>query len=87
MFKKKVICQSCGMPLTEDPEGGGSNTDGTRSGEYCSYCYKAGAFTQPTITAEEMREQVKEKLKGYHIPSILRTHFTRNIPKLKRWKV
>lgn len=86
MFKKKAVCQSCGMPMSQDPQGGGTNADGSLSSEYCSYCYQNGAFTQPDITAEAMREQVKEKLKEYKIPSILRTHFTRNIPKLKRWK-
>ncbi len=75
------------MPLSRDPEGGGTNVDGTVSTEYCSFCYKQGAFTEPSITALEMVEKVKEQLKEYRIPSILRTHFTRNIPKLKRWKI
>jgi hypothetical protein len=86
MFKKKAICQSCSMPLTRDPEGGGTNADGTLSVEYCSFCYKDGAFINPGITAQEMVEKVKEQLKEYRIPSILRTHFTRSIPKLNRWK-
>ncbi len=29
-------CQSCGMPISKDPEGGGSETDGSRSAKYCS---------------------------------------------------
>lgn len=86
MFKKKDICQSCGMPMYRDEEGGGTNADGTKSTEYCSNCYRGGVFTQPNLTALEMVEIVKEKLKQYRIPGILRTHFTRNIPKLRRWK-
>ncbi len=87
MFKKKAVCQSCAMPLSQDPEGGGTHADGSKSDTYCSYCYAEGVFTQPSITMEEMREQVKDRLKDqYRIPNILRTHFTRGIPKLKRWK-
>ncbi len=83
MFKKKAVCQSCGMPMSEDPEGGGTNADGTLSSEYCSFCYARGVFTQPDITMEAMREQVKGQMKN--VPTILRAHFTRTIPKLKRW--
>ena len=38
-------CQSCDMPQSKDPEGGGTEANGTRSDEFCSYCYKDGAFT------------------------------------------
>lgn len=30
-------CQSCGMPLKKDADGGRSNADGTRSRTYCSH--------------------------------------------------
>lgn len=44
-------CQSCGMPINKDPEKGGTNADGSKSGMYCSYCYTNGVFTQPEISA------------------------------------
>ena len=38
------FCQSCGMPLTDTNKG--TNSDGSLSNEYCSYCYQEGQFTQ-----------------------------------------
>ena len=40
------FCQSCGMPMSKDPQHGGTNRDGTKSADYCSYCYVAGEFTK-----------------------------------------
>ncbi len=39
------MCESCGMPMKNDPQGGGTNADGTRSENYCSYCWADGRFT------------------------------------------
>lgn len=79
-------CQSCGMPLKKDPKGGGTNSDGTLSQTYCSYCYENGAFRQPDITAEEMQVFVKGKLKEMGFPGFIAGFFTKGIPKLERWK-
>ncbi|MBM4208647.1 MAG: hypothetical protein FJ190_11815 [Gammaproteobacteria bacterium] len=38
-------CQSCGMPMAKDPNGGGTNKGGTKNSRYCSLCYQHGAFT------------------------------------------
>ena len=40
---KEIICQSCGMPLT-NPEQFGTNTNGNVNQDYCIYCYKDGKF-------------------------------------------
>jgi hypothetical protein len=79
-------CQSCGIPLKRDAHGGGTNADGTRSAMFCSHCYQEGKFTQPDLSVDEMKKQVKARLKEYGIPGILSGVFTRNIPKLARWK-
>ncbi len=79
-------CQSCGMPMKRDPKGGGTKADGSKSTMYCSHCYADGKFTQPNLTADEMKLRVKSKLKEFGIPGILSGVFTRNIPKLVRWK-
>jgi Putative zinc ribbon domain len=34
------------MPLKQDPKGGGTNANGSKSDRYCSYCYADGRFTQ-----------------------------------------
>ena len=87
MFKPKgPNCQSCGMPLSKDPLGGGSNADGSLSGEYCSHCYRKGVFTQPNITAEEMMKLVEGKLRSMHFPGFLARRFAREVPTLRRWR-
>ena len=86
MFKPKgPYCQSCGMPLSKDQKGGGTEADGSKSTEYCSHCYQNGAFTQPDMTVDGMISLVKGKLKEMYIPSFLASYFTKDIPKLKRW--
>jgi hypothetical protein len=74
------------MPLNKDPQGGGTNADGSKSIEYCSNCYQQGKFVLPDITVGEMQQRVIGKLKEYHFPGFLAWLMTRNIPKLKRWK-
>ena len=79
---KNSKCQSCGMPLSKDENGGGTNKDKSKSIYYCSHCYKDGKFTNPDITAEEMKLLVRQKLVSKRIPGFL----AKGIPKLKRWK-
>lgn len=79
-------CQSCGMPLAKDPEGGGTEADGSKSPRYCSHCYRMGQFTLPDITMEQMRERVIAKLTQLHFPLPLAQLMTRHLPKLERWK-
>jgi len=74
------------MPLSKDPLGGGSNADGSRTSEYCSHCYERGAFTQPSITVEEMKTLVEGKLRSMHFPGFLARRFARDVPTLRRWR-
>lgn len=80
------FCQSCGMPMKKDPEHGGTNADGSKNMEYCSFCYQNGSFTSPEIkTAQEMQTFCIGKLKENGMPGFLGWLLTRNIPRLKRW--
>lgn len=79
-------CQSCGLPFDKDPQGGGSNADGSKSVMYCSYCYKDGAFVRPEWTVTDMQQYVVEVLKKKGIPEFLGKMLTKEIPKLERWK-
>ncbi len=81
MVLKNKNCQSCGMPLSKDPQGGGSEVDGKKSALYCSHCYKQGAFTEPAITCEQMVAKVTAVLKQMGIPKMLGWFFTRAIPR------
>jgi putative zinc ribbon protein len=86
MFRQRgPFCQSCGMPLSKDPLGGGTNADGSTSVEYCSHCYQKGAFTQPKITAAEMTTLVEGKLRSMHFPGFLAKRFAKEVPTLRRW--
>ncbi len=79
-------CQSCGMPLSKDPNGGGREADGSLSGTYCSLCYEDGAFRHPDFTVEQMQDFCIEQLQLKGMPSIMAWLFTRGIPKLDRWR-
>lgn len=82
----RKVCQSCSMPMSMDPDGGGTEKDGTLSEEYCSYCYKNGEFVDDFETPEEMIGLVKEKLAEQGIGKFRQWLFTLGIKKLKRWK-
>lgn len=82
----KTLCQSCGMPMDKDPEQGGTEADGGRSTEYCSYCYVDGAFASPEIdTPEKMQQFCIAKMKEMGMPGFVAWAFTRGIPRLRRW--
>jgi Putative zinc ribbon domain len=74
------------MLLKKDQEGGGSETDGSKSQMYCSYCYEDGTFKQPECTSEQMQKFSKNKMKEMGFPGFIAGMFTEGILKLKRWK-
>ena len=49
---EKQFCQSCGMPM-DTPELFGTNADGSKNEDYCTYCFKDGKFTQD-VTMEKI---------------------------------
>ena len=77
------FCQSCGMPMKKDPQHGGFNKNGTKSADYCSYCYVDGEFTFKG-TVKEMQAFCKEKMVEQGTPKFLAWLFTRSIPRLSR---
>ena len=79
-------CQSCGMPLSKDPQGGGSQADGGRSTRYCSLCYENGAFRHPDASLEEFQSHCVDALVAKGMPRILAWAFTRGMGKLDRWR-
>lgn len=81
------FCQSCGMPLSKDPQRGGTEKDGSKSLKYCSYCYQNGNFTSPEIdTPKKMQKFCIGKMKEQGMSGFIAWIFTRGIPKLERWK-
>ncbi|MEZ5173734.1 MAG: zinc ribbon domain-containing protein [Bacteroidia bacterium] len=86
MALSSKICQSCGMPLKRDAQGGGTNADGSRNLMYCSHCYLQGEFTMPYLKVDDMKARVKIKMLEMGVPGFMTGFFTRNIPKLNRWR-
>jgi hypothetical protein len=86
MSTKNKNCQSCGMPLSKDEKGGGTNADGSKSVLYCSYCFNKGEFTYKTNNVYEFQDFCKQKMiEGGH-SKIVAWLFTRGMKRLQRWK-
>jgi hypothetical protein len=79
------LCQSCSMPL-DNEEIRGTEKDGSKSSEYCIYCYKDGAFTNPDMTMGQMETMVKMQMEKRNIPANITTMAVNSLPGLKRWK-
>lgn len=80
------LCQSCGMPMTGD-ELRGTEKDGSRSADYCCYCYQKGAFTAD-CTMEEMIDfclDTEEGKKLYTDREQAHKKMLEYFPTLKRW--
>lgn len=79
-------CQSCGMPMLR-PEKFGTEASGAPSSDYCCFCYQRGAFTNPTITQEQMIDKCVSILVNKRgIPEERAQATVRSfMPRLKRW--
>jgi radical SAM superfamily enzyme len=84
------ICQSCAMPMSKDPQDGGTNADGSRNEKYCSYCYKDGTFgVSSDMSLEEFQEyERKAMIEHAKINKFVAWFFTRKmfLKNLERWK-
>lgn len=84
-------CQSCGMILEKDSDRG-TESDGSRSEEYCAFCYQQGKFVHD-VTMEEMVEHNLKDLEqwnesvGLHLSEQeAREQLMGFLPTLKRWR-
>ena len=83
-MESKNYCQSCSMPLNK-PELLGTEKDGSKSKEYCTYCYQNGSFVNPNMTLEEMKTLVKTQMEKRKIDSSIINMAVSSLPNLKRW--
>ena len=87
MDSNTQICQSCGMPLSNELSG--TNMDGSLNEEYCKHCYQHGSFLIPDLTLvqqiERLTSMAMEKMNKTEKEA--RTVAESILPKLKRWKV
>ena len=81
----QTYCQSCGMPIT-DSQLQGTTADGSKSEDYCTYCYQKGAFVQD-VTMDEMVEICVPHMINAGMPEPeARTLLANTLPNLARWK-
>ena len=81
------FCQSCAMPLGAS-DLYGTNADGSRSEDYCHYCFQNGAFTKEETMDEMIETCVPFVSKGEPWPdeATARKAMQELFPQLKRWK-
>ena len=82
------ICQSCGMPIDKDPNKGGTNSDGSKSEKYCSFCFQNGKFTDEEISLKEKIEKnIQIAVSRLNIPENRAREMAESLlPNLERWK-
>lgn len=85
IMENRQFCQSCSMPL-DKPELMGTEKDGSKSNEYCTYCYQNGSFVNPDMTLDEMKTVVKEQMEIRKIDAGIIDMAVSGLPHLKRWR-
>ena len=81
-------CQCCGMPMGDTNELYGTEQDGSKSKDYCKYCYENGAFTSD-CTMEEMIDfcvKIGQDMGMYPDSEQARGQMLAWFPTLKRWE-
>lgn len=80
------ICQSCAMPLDQDPKGGGTEADGGTSPDYCSYCYEGGKFHDEGIALPDFITKLQGIMGNMPLPPGVMEGTIAMLPTLKRWR-
>lgn len=81
------FCQSCAMPMN-DEKLYGTNEDGNKNKDYCSYCFQDGKFTSD-ISMEEMINFCIEPMVEHNKDMSreeARKMMEESFPNLKRWR-
>lgn len=78
------FCQSCGMPMQDVS---GSEANGSKSEDYCKYCYENGNFTFHGSMAEMIEICVPHMVEANPDmnPEQARQMMSQFFPSLKRW--
>ena len=87
-MEKVAVCQSCGMPMATESLFG-TNADGSKTEEYCTYCFKEGQFGNPNETLEEMIATCVPFMVEDHpelTPEKARLQLEAYLPTLGRWQ-
>lgn len=86
MIMSEKICQSCGMPLSEEKYYG-KNLDGSVCQEYCCYCYLNGQFSKDETMEEMIESCIPFMIKDGECKDeeTARAKMMEFMPNLKRW--
>ena len=89
-YANVVFCQSCMMPMnTSECAEYGTEKDGSKSTDYCSYCYKDGAFTSNDTMEQMVEACIPYAIEGgaFKNADEARAGMLESYPKLKRWAI
>ena len=82
-----VVCQSCGIPLSDEIKG--TEKNGRRSSDYCKFCYRNGKYIDRHLTFEEMkkrgRKDIKQSKNFFLLKWLMMLIYPLQLKKLKRW--
>jgi hypothetical protein len=85
---QEKYCQSCGMPMGQGDELYGTEKDGSKSADYCKYCYQNGAYTFKGTMQQMIDFCVKPMLdeNPKMTEAEAREMMNKYFPMLKRWQ-
>lgn len=81
-----LFCQSCGFNMRRNPDFG-TEADGALTEQWCSGCYRGGAFTEDVTTAEAFIHAAVQRIAAQRKQAIGKTRLDlkKELPKLARW--
>ena len=83
---ERIICQSCGMEIN-DQNLFGTNSDGSKSSDYCRYCLTNGVFGKDETMEEMIESCIPFRINKDNCPDAetARRKMMEYFPTLKRW--
>ncbi|MCJ7759360.1 MAG: zinc ribbon domain-containing protein [Gillisia sp.] len=83
---KPLICQSCGLPFTDESKG--TDRDQTKSEDYCINCFQNGSFVEPSLSLRDMEARYFEKAeKNENLTLEEAEEALKILHTLKRWRI
>ncbi len=85
---EEKYCQSCAMPMGSTDEFYGTEADGSKSKDYCKYCYEGGRFNSAYSMGELIELCIPHMVSSNAGMSEdeARSMMNEYFPQLKRWK-
>lgn len=81
---RQLICQCCGMPLTDD-DAVSREPDGTFNESYCKWCYADGQFAYTDLT--QLIDFLASHMSNENgSPDQVRAYLEAHLPQLEHWK-